>query len=296
MRRAAVTGCGSKNAAIREPPGMTLAITENRALRSDKPARKNGRPVRLPAILVAQILVFGAILLAIQIAVDSGAVQTIYLASPTQVLGAYPELIFEHDLFFHLAVTLSEAAFGVTVGGVLGIATGVYMGLFPRVHQFLNPFLIWAMAIPKVTIIPLLTLYLGIGFGHKVVIVFLFSYFLFVFNTIAGIRQTQENHIKVAKTLGASHRQIIWKIILPSAVPSIMAAVRIEAVTCLVAALFAEIFSSKAGLGNLLNRLTGVYDTAGVFALVMLISLVSLSIIFFVDWIEKRALLRWKYA
>lgn len=253
-------------------------------------------PHRVPVIPLLQVLVLLAILAAVQYAVDSGAVQTIYLASPTQILAAFPTLIAEQDLFYHLSVTLSEAAVGVVLGASLGISTGVYMGLFPRVHQFMNPFLVWAMAIPKVTIIPLLTLYLGIGFGHKVFIVFLFSYFLFVFNTIAGIRQAQENHIKVARTLGASQGQIIRKVILPSAVPSIMAAVRIEAATCLVAALFAEIFASKAGLGNLLNRLTGVYDTAGVFALVMIISLISLSIIFFVDWLEKRVLLRWKYA
>lgn len=251
---------------------------------------------KLPVILVAQVAVLAVVLLAVQHAVDSGAVKTIYLASPTQVIAAFPKLVEEQNLFYHLYVTLSEAAAGVLLGGVLGVATGIYMGLFPRVNQFLNPFLIWAMAVPKVTIIPLLTLYLGIGYGHKVFIVFLFSYFLFVFNTIAGIRQVQESHVKVAKTLGASHRQIVWKVILPSAIPSIMAAVRIEAATCLVAALFAEMVASKAGLGNLLNKLTGIYDTAGTFALVILITTISLFIIFLVDWLEKRVLLKWKYA
>ncbi|KQW79407.1 ABC transporter permease [Devosia sp. Root413D1] len=247
-------------------------------------------------ILVAQIAVLTVVLLAVQHAVDSGAVKSIYLASPTQVLAAFPKLVEEQNLLFHLYVTLSEAAVGVLIGGVLGVATGIYMGLFPRVNQFLNPFLVWAMAVPKVTIIPLLTLYLGIGYGHKVFIIFLFSYFLFVFNTIAGIRQVQESHVKVAKTLGASHRQIVWKVILPSAIPSIMAAVRIEAATCLVAALFAEMVASKAGLGNLLNKLTGIYDTAGTFALVILITTISLIIIFLVEWLEKRVLLKWKYA
>ncbi len=252
--------------------------------------------LKLPVILVAQIAVLAVVLFAVQQAVDSGAVKSIYLASPTQVLAAFPKLVEEQNLFYHLYVTLSEAAVGVLIGGVLGIATGIYMGLFPRVNQFLNPFLVWAMAVPKVTIIPLLTLYLGIGYGHKVFIIFLFSYFLFVFNTIAGIRQVQENHVKVAKTLGASHRQIVWKVILPSAIPSIMAAVRIEAATCLVAALFAEMVASKAGLGNLLNKLTGIYDTAGTFALVILITTISLLIIFLVEWLEKRVLLKWKYA
>lgn len=250
---------------------------------------------RLSGIVVMQAVVVLAVLLAVQVAVDSGSIKQIYLASPTQILAAFPQLVTEERLLFHLSVTLGEAAVGVVLSAVLGIATGIYMGLFPKVNRFLNPFLVWLMAVPKVTIIPLLTLYLGLGFGHKVVIIFLFSYFLFVFNTIAGIRQVQENHVKVARTLGANHRQIIWKVVLPSAIPSIMAAVRIEAATCLVAALFAEIVASKAGLGNLLNRLAGIYDTAGVFALVILITSISLLVIHFVDQLERRVLLKWKY-
>ena len=251
---------------------------------------------RLPWIAIAQILVVAAILLAIQMAVDYGLVKRIYLASPTQILAAFPQLFARENLLYHLSMTLAEAAVGVGLSAVLGIATGIAMGLFPKVNQFLNPFLVWLMAIPKVTIIPLLTLYLGLGFGHKVFIIFLFCYFLFVFNTIAGIKQVQDSHIKVARTLGASQRQIIWKVVLPSATPSIMAAVRIEAATCLLATLFAEIVASKAGVGNLLNRLSGIYDTASVFALVILVTTIALLIIYLVDLLERRVLLKWKYA
>ncbi len=251
---------------------------------------------KMPWIAISQIVVVAMILLGVQVAVDSGAVKRIYLASPTQILAAFPQLFTSEHLLFHLSVTLAEAAVGVGLSAVSGIATGIAMGLLPRVNQFLNPFLIWLMAIPKVTIIPLLTLYLGLGFGHKVFIIFLFCYFLFVFNTVAGIKQVQDSHIKVARTLGASRRQIVWKVVLPSAAPSIMAAVRIEAATCLLATLFAEIVASKAGVGNLLNKLSGIYDTAGVFALVILVTSIALLIITLVDLLEKRVLLRWKYA
>ena len=251
---------------------------------------------RLPWIVIAQVLVVAAILLAMQVAVDSGAVKRIYLASPTQIVAAFPQLFSSENLLFHLSVTVAEAGVGVGLSAVLGIATGIAMGLLPKVNQFLNPFLVWLMAIPKVTIIPLLTLYLGLGFGHKVFIIFLFCYFLFVFNTIAGIKQVQDSHIKVARTLGASRRQIVWKVVLPSATPSIMAAVRIEAATCLLATLFAEIVASKAGVGNLLNKLSGVYDTAAVFALVVLVTSIALLIIYLVDLLERRVLLKWKYA
>ncbi|RZS84576.1 ABC transporter permease [Pigmentiphaga kullae] len=254
---------------------------------------------RVPAallIVAGQVLLLAAILLSIQFLVDSGAVKPIYLASPTQVLEAFPRLVTQDGLLRHLLVTLSEALLGVAIAFVAGVSTGVVMGLLPAVHRFLNPFLVALMAVPKVAIIPLLTLYLGIGYAHKVFIVFLFGYFIFVFNTIAGIRQVQENHLKVARVLGATPAQRIFKVVLPSAIPSIMAAVRVEAVMCVVAALLAEIVASKAGIGNLLNRATGVYDTAAVFALVATITVFALLIIFAVEQLEKRVLLRWKHA
>ncbi|MCE6076423.1 ABC transporter permease subunit [Agrobacterium vitis] len=242
-----------------------------------------------------QFALAAVILLLVQYAVDSGAVKQIYLASPTQIVAAFPRLVGQSNLLYHLYITLSEALLGFALALILGVATGIAMGLFSRVNTFFSPFLVAMMAIPKVTIIPLLTLYLGIGFSHKVFIVFLFGYFIFVFNTIAGIRQVDEKHLKVASAFGASRLQIITKIILPSAVPSIMAAVRLEAAMCLVAALFAEIVASKAGLGNMLNRAVGVYDTASVFALVVTITAIALITVSFINFLEKRVFLRWKF-
>ncbi|MFB9951910.1 ABC transporter permease [Rhizobium puerariae] len=244
---------------------------------------------------VGQLALVAVILLVIQHAVDSGAVKQIYLASPTQIIAAFPRLLSQNNLLYHLSITLSEALLGFALALSLGVATGIAMGLFSRVNTFFGPFLVAMMAIPKVTIIPLLTLYLGIGFSHKVFIVFLFGYFIFVFNTIAGIRQVDEKHLKVARAFGASRLQIITKVILPSAVPSIMAAVRLEAAMCLVAALFAEIVASKAGLGNMLNRAVGVYDTASVFALVVTITAIALITVSLINLLEKRVFLRWKF-
>ena len=88
---------------------------------------------RLPWIAIAQILVVAAILLAVQLAVDYGLVKRIYLASPTQILAAFPQLFARENLLYHLSMTLAEAAVGVGLSAVLGIATGIAMGLFPKV-------------------------------------------------------------------------------------------------------------------------------------------------------------------
>jgi NitT/TauT family transport system permease protein len=247
-------------------------------------------------IFVGQLAVLALVLFTMRWLVDSGSVRRIYLAAPTEILAAFPRLISEERLFYHLFITLSEALIGVSLAFVLGVGTGTFMGLSLRGQRFLNPFVGGLMAVPKVTIIPLLTLYLGIGFTHKIAIVFLFGYFVFIFNTIAGIKQAQENHLKVVRAFGANRWQTIFKVILPSAIPSIMAAVRLEAGTALVAALFAEIVASKEGLGNLLTRAVNTYDTASVFALVVTITFFALFIIFFVNRLERRVLLKWKYA
>lgn len=248
------------------------------------------------ALLGGQILLVAVVLAFVQWAVDSGRIKRIYLASPTEVLGAYPALFTEQNLLGNLLLTLGEAAAGASLALVLGVATGIWMGLSSAANTFLNPFVAALMAVPKVTIIPLLTLYLGIGAAHKIVIVFLFCYFLFVYNTIAGIRQVSDNHLKVARSFGAGRAQIIRKVILPSATTSIVAAIKVETGTALVAALFAEITASKGGLGNLLNRAVGVYDTASVFALVLFTTVLSALIISGVGLLERKVLLRWKHS
>jgi len=257
-------------------------------------ARRRPRGLRL-GILTAQLIVVAAGLGLMQWAVDSGTVKTLYLASPTQILEAFPDLVVEGNLFGNLLVTLWEATLGVVLGFAFGVGTGVLMGLSKTIEQFLRPFVSAAMAVPKVTLIPLLTFYIGIGIEHKVAIVFLFSYFLFVFNTLAGIRQVDANHLKIARVNRASQWQTVTKVILPSASPTIVAALRIEAGTALVAALFAEIIASKAGLGNMLNTAVGKYDTPSIFGLVLAITVFSVFIIAAVDLLEKKVLLRWKY-
>ncbi|MFC3999404.1 ABC transporter permease [Nocardiopsis sediminis] len=248
------------------------------------------------AIIAGQVAVVLAILGAVQYLVDSGTVQTVYLASPLQIAEAFPDLVVEQNLFGNLLITLFEATAGVLLGLVAGVGTGIWMGLSAPVERFLNPFIGGLMAIPKVTIIPLLAIWMGIGIGHKVFIVFLFCYFLFVYNTIAGIKQVQESHLKVARSFGATRGQIVRKVVLPSASASIAAALRVEAGTGLVAALFAEITASRAGLGSMLNEATTLYDTPSLFGLVISITVFSVLIIAAVDLLEKKVLLRWKYS
>lgn len=123
-------------------------------------------------------------------------------------------------------------------------------------------------------------------------IVILFCVFPILFNTLAGVKGTEENHLKVARVFEASKWQIITKVLIPSAIPTIFASLRLAAASGLVGALFGEMLASRAGIGNLLTKAVSLYNTADVFALITLVTLISVLNIAIINLIEKKLFLR----
>ncbi|OBZ14363.1 ABC transporter permease [Bacillus sp. FJAT-27264] len=245
-------------------------------------------------ILIGQIVLLIACLGIIEYLVRAEIVGSLYLSKPTQVIEEIYKLFSNGEIFHHLAITLKEFAAGYLLSAFAGVATGLLLVLIPHAEVFFRPFLSALLAIPKVTIIPLLMLWLGIGLSHKIAIVFLFCFFTIAFNTITGIKQTAEAHLKVARVFEASKLQTIMKVILPSAAPTIFVSLRVSAATGLVGALFGEMVASKDGLGNLLVQATSLYDTAKAFAIITIVTVISVLIIAVIDLLEKRIVLKWK--
>lgn len=248
------------------------------------------------AIVLAQALAALVLLAAWEGAVRAGAVSALYLPAPTAIFESFVPLLARGHLLHHTAVTLAEFAAGYAAAVVAGIGFGVLLVLTPWAERFAQPFVAALMSVPKVAIVPLLALWLGIGFSHKVAIVFLFSVFQILYSTIAGIKQTRREHLKVARAFRASTLQTVWKVILPSAVPTIFAALRVSASVGLVGALFAEMLSSKEGLGNLITRSTASLETAETFALVVLVTALAVAMVWAIDLLERLLFLRWRPA
>ncbi|GBF74244.1 ABC transporter permease [Paenibacillus sp. 598K] len=245
-------------------------------------------------IRLGQAALLLAALALVEYLVRAGVIGSLYLSRPTQVAQEIYKLFADGEVYRHLAVTLQEFAAGYLLSIVAGIGTGMLLVLVPHAESFFRPFLSALMAVPKVTIIPLLMLWLGIGLSHKVAIVFLFCFFTIAFNTITGIKQTAEAHLKVARVFEATRWQTVLKVILPSAAPTIFVSLRVSAATGLVGALFGEMVASKDGLGNLLVQATSLYDTAKAFAVIVVVTVVSVLIIAAIDLLEKRIVLRWR--
>lgn len=263
--------------------------TRQRSVRADRE-----RASIVTARAAGQIAIVAGALTLGQWLVDSGTVPPIYLASPTQVLAEFPELFTQQNLLLHTGITLYAGVVGTVLGILTGVALGIWFGLSHQADRFFSPFVSAVYAIPKVTLIPLLTLYLGIGVDHKIAVVFLFSLFVPLFNTMAGIKNVDEKHLKIARSYGATRAQIIRKVILPSAAAPIVTAIRIEAAGILVITIFAEMVASKGGLGYLVQRAVGLYDTPALFALIIYVTIIAVAIIGLVNLAERRFLLRWK--
>lgn len=254
----------------------------------------NKKTKRFGIILIGQIALALLLLGAIELVVRMGIVGKLYLSEPTEVVKQIYVLLTHSEIYHHLRVTMQEFFIGYLLAAGLGIATGMFLVLVRHAEDLFRPFLSALMAVPKVTIIPLIMLWMGIGIPHKIAVVFLFCYFTIAFSTITGIKQTADNHLKVARVFQASRWQTIIKVILPSAAPTIFVALRVSAATGIVGALFGEMIASQDGLGNVLVKATSLYDTAQAFAIITIVTVVSVAIIALIDLLEKKVVLKWK--
>lgn len=266
---------------------MSLEAASTRPL----PARTRGGLLRRVSLWQS----LAAVLLAClwEGAVRAGWVDALYLPPPTAIVESFGPLLRSGQLLHHGAVTLAEFALGWGASVLAGIGLGLFLALVPWAGRFAAPFVSAAMSVPKVAVVPLLALWLGIGFGHKVAIVFLFAVFPVLYSTQAGVRQVRAEHLKVARAFGAGTLQTVWKVILPSAVPAVFAALRVSASVGLVGALFAEMLASKEGLGNLITRSTATLDTATTFALVIVVTALAVGMVALLDAIERLFFQRW---
>lgn len=245
-------------------------------------------------ILGFQLLTIIILLALVEFVVKIGLVNELYLAAPSSVVQRLIELFAEEKLIYHFAITLAEFLIGFALASLLGIGFGLFLAVSRKAEIFFTPFLSAIMAVPKAAIIPLLILWLGIGFTNKVFVVFFSGFFIITFNTITGVKGTEENHIKVGKVFEATRQQLIWKVLLPSAVPSIFTGLRLAATLGIVMALFAEMFASKVGLGNLLTIAVQYYNTPQLFAIIVIVTLLSVFITQTINLLEIKIFSKWR--
>jgi ABC-type nitrate/sulfonate/bicarbonate transport system permease component len=202
----------------------------------------------------------------------------IFLSYPTAIVAAAYELISTGQLQLALIQSLTSLIGGFGIAIVVGIGVGLLMGLYRTVELALDPFVIALYNTPTVAIVPLIQLWLGFDTEAKVVVVFLSAVFPIIINTHAGVRDTSQASVDVARAFGANDRQVMSKVVVPNAVPFIAAGLRLAVGRAVVGVTVAEFFMVLNGLGGLIILFSNTFATAKLY--VPTLTLVALGFLF----------------
>ena len=223
-----------------------------------------------------------------QIVCVLGLVPGFMLPSPLDVGAA---LVSEFPLLMHHAgVTLLEAFLGVLAGVLLGFCCAALMDTFPLVKSALYPILVLTQTIPPVAIAPLLILWFSYGIVPKVILVVLVSFFPMAVGLLEGFQSVDPDMVKLLKSMGAGRMQIFWNVKFPSAMGNFFSGLKIAVSYSIVGAVIAEWLGGFTGLGVYMTRVKKSLSYDKMFAVILLVSLISLLLMEAVKYIQYRSM------
>ena len=200
--------------------------------------------VRLPSLLLLIVLLAGW-----EAWCRLGRLSPLVLPPPSAVLATLWSEIATGRLWPHLAMTAAEMALGLGIGAAVGLGTGVLLAEFPALSRLLRPYVLASQLVPKLALGPLFIIWFGFGMTPTVVITALICFFPLMENTLTGISEVDASRRELFRMLGAGRLKTLLHLKLPSALPVIMAGLRVAVVLALVGAVVGEFIGGRIGLG-----------------------------------------------
>lgn len=230
----------------RNPVLIDLTPDRKRSGSGAAKARWRGRLLRVgsPALLLALW----------QLASTFGLVPPEVIPSPAEIVDAFAELIAVGDLQKALPVSLSRSLTGLAIGGGIGLALGLFAGLWRIGEELFDAPLQMLRTIPFIALVPLFITWFGIDEKAKILVIVAATIFPMYLNTYAGVRGIDPKLIEAAKIFGLGNRQTALHVILPTALPSILVGLRYAAGVSLLALVVAEQINARSGIGYILNN------------------------------------------
>jgi ABC-type nitrate/sulfonate/bicarbonate transport system permease component len=252
----------------------------------EKPSgsRYLGRAALIHALRFGALAAF---LIVWETASRTGLVDPLFASSPSLIVAKLAEMIGDGSIWPHVAATAGVMSAGFGLAVMVGVPIGILMGRSELINATAEPFVAALYASPQVAFLPLLIIWLGIGFTSKVALVFIGTVIIMIINTETGVAQVDPRLIETARSFTASERQVLTKIVLPAALPVILAGMRLAIGRALVMVVVAEIYASNRGLGYLIFQAGGMYDTAQVFVGVGILAAAGVSLTALLRAIER---------
>jgi NitT/TauT family transport system permease protein len=221
-----------------------------------------------------RLLLFVAILTVWQLA-SGPLIPEFFISKPSAIASSLWQKVTRGNLFFHIGITAAEAFIGFMVGAFLGTVAGVLLGRIHFLADLLQPFILAFYSLPKIALAPLFVLWIGIGIEMKIVLTATVVFFLVFLNTFTGVRNVSKELEAILYLMGANERHVLAKVVLPSAITWVFTGLRISVPYALIGAIVGELIASNRGLGFVLASASSQFDTAGVFATLIVIMLLA---------------------
>jgi NitT/TauT family transport system permease protein len=225
---------------------------------------------------VGQIAIYAMILIAWQVLVPLFGVPAFVVPTPLAIGMALTRGFASGSYPYDLGVTLFEMISGFLIAAIGGMLTGALIVEIRIVERVVYPLIIAVQSLPKIALAPLMLMWIGFGLSSKVAMAALVAFFPVLVNTIAGLRAADRDMGELFHSLRASRLQTLWYLKLPAAAPFIIAGLDVAFVFALLGAIVGEFVGAASGLGYAIMQLQFQLDTPGVFAILVLLSLIGL--------------------
>ena len=215
-------------------------------------------------------------------------INPVFGSYPSAIAEAFWELVVTGQLWSALYDSLRPFVIGYALAILIGVPLGLFIGGFRAAEAALGLYITAGYAMPLVALVPLLILWLGLGFAVKVAVIFLMSLFPICINTWLGVTAVPKTLIEVGKSFVAPDTVILRRIILPATLPYIMAGIRLAVGRAVVGMVIAEFFTTISGLGAVIINSANNFDTATMFVPIIILMMMAIGLNWLIGFVERR--------
>lgn len=215
-------------------------------------------------------------------------IDSFIFSSPSLVLETFVKMLKEQSLTLHIRITLSETLISFFLVMSLGILSAVILWLFPKISRILEPYLVVLNSLPKSALAPLLIVWLGAS--EKTIIVSGISVAIFgcILNLYTGFTEISQEKLKLIRTLGGSRIDELFKIVLPSSVPTILSNMKVNIGLCLVGVIIGEFIGARQGLGYLIIYGSQTFKLTWVLMSIVILMIIAMLLYGILNLIERK--------
>lgn len=230
-----------------------------------------------------------------EIAVRAGALDPVLVSSPARIAAAAPRVLGSSRFVDDASYSLSVFASAVALAAALGTPVGLLMGYSPMAHRLLHPLVVTFNSLPKVALMPLIVLWVGLGRPAGVLLATLMASFPVLIATSSGLEALERDHVQMARSFGAGRALLLRRVVLPGVTPYLVSGLRVGVSYALVGVILAEFFAASRGLGYRMVVTMQNFEVDAFFVCLIVVALVAVTSTSLLRRLERR-MYRWRPA